>query len=178
LVLTLQFLVVGILDIEKVGINKFFLDHYSFGVIYFFGLSLATIWLLTCTFLPVIRINQEGISAYSIFWTRHFKWEEIQSFHLVKLSTKASGRSSYSRTSVTFEKTSKPETKSIAFLNKGVRVNTFIFISKNKVINPKNISLGVQLTSHRKITLKQELAFEYEKKAWEIIQIGLGKKAD
>ena len=119
---------------------------------------------------PVIKISSSGISAYSIFWTRHLKWKDVRTITLVKMSTRGSGHSSFSSTSVSFEHTLEPETKNIAFLNKGIRVNTFIVVSTNNFQIPIDLSLGLQLTTHRKITSEREIAFQYEEKAWEMIQ--------
>ncbi|WDF45723.1 hypothetical protein PQ459_12540 [Chryseobacterium sp. KACC 21268] len=125
---------------------------------------------MTATLLPIIKIDNDGISAYSIFWKRHIKWEEIKTVKLLKASNRRVGVSSFSRASVTFEITKKPETKNNAMTNNGVRVKTFIIISKKNYQIPESLSLGGKLLTHGKLTTKQDIAFEFEVKAWEMIQ--------
>ena len=104
------------------------------------------------------------------FWKRHIKWAEIKTVKLLKASNRRAGVSSFSKASVTFEITKEPETKNNAMTNKGVRVKTFIVISKKNYQIPESLSLGGQLLTHGKMTTKQDIAFEFEVKAWEMIQ--------
>ena len=165
----LLWLIIGLYQLLQLGLIDFINIHWN-GMIIYAGFLLIVIWLLTCTIFPVIKISSSGISAYSIFWTRHLKWKDVRTISLVKMSTRGSGHSSFSSTSVSFEHTLEPETKNIAFLNKGIRVNTFIVVSTNNFQIPIDLSLGLQLTTHRKITSEREIAFQYEEKAWEMIQ--------
>jgi len=165
----LLWLIIGLYQLLQLGVIDFINIHWN-GMIIYAGFLLIVIWLLTCTIFPVIKISSSGISAYSIFWTRHLKWKDVRIISLVKMSTRGSGHSSFSSTSVSFEHTLEPETKNIAFLNKGIRVNTFIVVSTNNFQIPIDLSLGLQLTTHRKITSEREIAFQYEEKAWEMIQ--------
>lgn len=161
---TLQFLAVGIFNIAESGIG-FYLYENFIGFIGIVIILILDIWLLTSTFLPVIKINGDGISAYSIFWKRKIIWTEIQSAKLLKVGS----RHSAGRQSISFEFTQEPERKN-ALTNKGARVNTFIIISKKGVKKPKSLSLIAQLLNHNKITTNEEIAFEYEQTAWETIK--------
>lgn len=169
LLVTLLWLVIGVKVLIQVGFIDF-INSYTYGIVLFAGFLCVNIWFLTGTFFPIIKINSNGISAYSIFWTRYLGWDEVQSAKLVKMSTRASGHASFSSTSVSLENTLQHETKNIAFLNKGVRVNTFIIISGGKIPNQKVFSLGLQLMNHGKMTTKQEIAFEFDENAWKEIQ--------
>lgn len=169
LLFTLQMFIVGILGINEVGFYHFVGSNFIY-IIFFFIYLCLDIWILTATFLPIIKIDNDGISAYSIFWKRHIQWEEIKTVKLLKSSNRRAGVSSFSKASVTFEITKEPETKNNAMTNKGVRVKTFIIISKKNYQIPESLSLGGQLLTHGKMTTKQDIAFEFEVKAWEMIQ--------
>ena len=169
LLFTLQMLVVGILGIYEVGFYHFVSSNFIY-IIFFLIYLMLDIWILTATFLPIIKINENGISAYSLFWKRHIQWAEIKTVKLLKASNRRAGVSSFSRASVAFEITKEPETKNNAMTNKGVRVKTFIIISKKNYQIPESLSLGGQLLTHGKMTPKQDIAFEFEVKAWEMIQ--------
>lgn len=162
-------LVVGILGINEVGFYHFVSSNLIY-IIFFFIYLILDIWILTATFSPIIKISENGISAYSLFWKRHIKWAEIKTVKLLKASNRRAGVSSFSKASVTFEITKEPETKNNAMTNKGVRVKTFIVISKKNYQIPESLSLGGQLLTHGKMTTKQDIAFEFEVKAWEMIQ--------
>lgn len=166
---TLQFLVVGIFNIAENGVG-YFLNENFIGIFFIVIISIFDIWLLTSTFLPVIKINDSGIFSYSIFWKRKIIWTEIQSVKLLKVES----RHSTGRQSISFEFTQESERKN-ALTNKGVRVNTFIIISKKGIKKPKSISLGGQLLNHNKITTIDEIAFEYEQTTWETIKNKLSK---
>lgn len=161
---TLQFLVVGIFNIAENGIGYFISENFI-GIIFIVIILIFDIWLLTSTFLPLIKINDSGIFAYSIFWKRKIIWTEIQSAKLLKVQS----RHSAGRQSISFEFTQEPEQKN-ALTNKGASVNTFIIISKKDVKKPKSISLGRKLLNHNKITTIDEIAFGYEQTAWETIK--------
>ncbi|MCZ4244800.1 hypothetical protein [Pedobacter punctiformis] len=162
---TLQFAVIGIISIAENRI-KFYLNDNFLGVILFVIILIVDIWILTATFLPIIKINDYGIFAYSIFWKRRILWAEMKSAKLLKTKN----RHSTGRASVDFEFTKEPETKNNALTNNGLRVNTFIIISKKLIKKPENLSLSIQLLNHKKITTIEEIAFEYEEEAWKIIQ--------
>lgn len=169
LLFTLQMFIVGILGINEVGFHYFVVSNFIY-IIFFFIYLCLDIWILTATFLPIIKIDNDGISAYSIFWKRHIQWDEIKTVKLLKSSYRRAGVSSFSKASVTFEITKKPETKNNAMTNNGVRVKTFIIISQKNYQIPDSLSLGGQLLTHGKMTTKQDIAFEFEVKAWEMIQ--------
>lgn len=166
---TLQLIVVGILNIATHGFSYFLQDNWIM-LIFFVIYLLLDIWILTATFLPVIKINDNGIFAYSIFWKRKILWTEIHSAKLLKVES----RHLTGRQSISFEFTQEPERKN-ALTNKGARVNTFICVSKKGFKMPKSLSLGGQLLTHNKITTINEIAFEYEQTAWETINNKLSK---
>ena len=169
LLFTLQMFIVGILGINEVGLYHFLRSNFIY-IIFFFIYLCLDIWILTATFLPIIKIDNDGISAYSIFWKRRIQWEEIKTVKLLKASNRRAGVSSFSKASVTFEITNEAETKNNAMTNNGVRVKTFIIISKKNYQIPESLSLGGQLLTQGKMTTKQDIAFEFEGKAWEMIQ--------
>ena len=168
---TVQFAVIGIINIVKNGV-EYYLNENLIGVLFFIILLIFDAWILTATFLPIIKINAEDITAYSIFWKRKIAWTEITSVKLIKAQT----RQSTGLSSITFEFTQQPETKNNALLNKGVRVNTFTFISKKSVKKPIAHSSSWKLLSHSKIATPEAIAFEYEPKALQIIQEHLNKQ--
>lgn len=125
---------------------------------------IVSIWLSTASFLPLIKINNNGIVAYSIFWKKRLTWHEIKTVKLLKAHTRAGGQ----QASTYFEFTNKPEKKSV-FENKGIRVRTFIIVSNKNIKIPEGLLLSFQLFSHNKITKNSEIAFEFDSKAWQII---------
>ena len=167
--LTLQMTIVGILNIAEYGSRFFTFENVPVLVFYLLYL-LFDIWLLTATFLPIIKLNDKGISARSFFWRRHIKWVDIQTTRLLKVSNTRRGAGSLSRATVSFEIVQQPETENNAMTNKGIRVKTFIVVSKGPFKTPDSLSLGGQLLTHRKLTTEQDIAFEYEAKAWKIIR--------
>jgi len=166
---TIQMTAVGVLGIAKHGIGYFSNGNWIVLPLFFIYL-LFDIWILTATFLPLIKINEDGIFAYSLFWKRHIKWQEIKAANLLKTNTRGSRGGSVGRSSISFETTPVPENKSF-FANKGVIVKTFIVVSKKAFKNPTSLSLGGQLLTHSKIATAEEIAFEYDDTAWQIIQI-------
>ena len=166
---TLQMAIVWILNISTHGFSYFI--HRNWMMLIFFILYLLLdIWILTATFLPLIKISNNGISAYSLFWSRTIKWEEIKSANLLKMKTRGSRGGSVGSSSVFFDTTQQPEIKNNALTNKGLRVNTFIIVSKGSYQNPSSLSLGGRLVTHGKMTTKDEIAFMYDKEAWQSIQ--------
>ena len=166
---TLQMIVVCAVGLTKNGLSQFWSSNDIY-IIFFFIYLLLDIWILTATFLPIIKINREGISAYSLFWKRKIKWEQVQNVKLLKASNRRSGGGTLGRASISFEITDEPETKNNAMMNKGIRVSTFILVSMQKSILPTSLSLGGQLLTHGKIATAEEIAFEYDDTAWQIIQ--------
>lgn len=165
---TLQMIVVGLLGIAAQGIRYFSNGNWII-LPFFFIYLLLDIWILTATFLPIIKINEDGIAAHSLFWKRKIKWQEIKATNLLKTKTLGSRRGPIGRSSISFETTTVPKNKSF-FANKGLIVQTFIVISKTAFINPPSLALGSQLLTHSKITTTQDIAFQYDQKMWQIIQ--------
>lgn len=170
LLFLIQFAIYGIGNIIENGIYHSL--RYDYIPIVFFFIFLAiNLWILTATFLPIIKINKFGITAYSILWKRSIKWEEIQSVKLLKMSTRGGAIGS---AAASFELTKLPEKKS-TLSNKGFRVATYILISKsNKSI--KSFSKRYQLLTHHKMTNVDEIAFEFDPQSWEIINEKINKK--
>lgn len=158
-----RFTIIGITNIIDEGIYNFWNENHIYIVLFFIAFTM-TIYLLTATFFPIIKINKIGISAYSIFWKRNIKWEEIQSVNLLKM--KVRGGSS-GPLCASFELTRQPEKKS-ALSNRGERVATFIIIRKSTK-SLKKFLVRYQLLTHSKITKLDEIAFEFEPEAWQII---------
>lgn len=169
---TFQMIAIGALGMAKNGVG-YFSDNWII-LPFFFIYLLLDIWILTASFFPVIKVNNEGVFAYSLFWKRKLEWQEIKSAGLLKSKTLGT-KSSFGRAAVSFEFTKEPENKSF-FANKGVIVKTFIVVSKRGLANPSSLSLGGQLLTHAKITTVNEIAFEYESKAWQLIQEKLDTK--
>jgi hypothetical protein len=162
---TLQMTIVGIINIVENGTNYYLNDHNFIIVIFFLIYLVFDIWILTSTFLPVIKINANGIFAYSIFWKRKILWTEMKSAKLLKTKN----RHLTGRASIVFEFTEEPEAKN-ALIDKRLRVNIFIIISKKIIKKPESFSLSGQLLSHKKMTTIEEITFEYDEEAWKIIQ--------
>jgi len=143
-----------------------FFDWFLNPIALFSILLLFNIWLLTSSVLPIIRIDNYGVKAYSIFWRRKLAWEEIKAagLFLCKSSLKA-GRWSY----LTFERTKVPQQIS-QFKNNGVKVNTFIVISSQTIKPKANLTLSLKLFSHSQIATRNEIAFEFEPVVWEMIK--------
>ena len=55
-----------------------FLDFILNPAILFIALLLLNIWLLTSSVSPMIKIDNYGVKAYSIFWQKKLAWEEIK----------------------------------------------------------------------------------------------------
>ena len=165
---TLQMIVEGIAGITEHGIGYFANGNWII-IPFFFGYLSLDIWILTATFLPIIKISDDGISAYSLFWKRTIKWEEIKSAKLLKTKIRGSRGGSIGSSSNSFEITAIPENMSF-FANKGLIVKTFIVISKATYKVPFTLSLGGQLLTHSKITSSKEIAFEHSNESWKIIQ--------
>ncbi len=157
----IQFAIIGINEIFRTGVNDFF-DSYFIGVIFYILFLSIYIWLLTSTFLPIIKIDDFQIKAYSVFWTRTIKFDEIQSVKLLKATFYWSGRYSGTSFGLTFTKT--PEKSSVF----GLRKQTFIVLSKNGIKIPTSKSR--QLFSHQDLVSKDAIGFEYSPEAFAIIQ--------
>lgn len=168
LLFTLHMAILGIIEVGKNGFYDFAKGNFIY-IIFFFIYLLLDVWILRATFLPVIKISEKGISAYAIVWNRHMSWEEIKTVKLLKASNRRSG-GAFGSAWVSFEITDEAETKGNAMTNKGVRVNTFIVVSKVNYKTPPPLSLSGQLLTHEKITTAEEIAFAYESKAWDVIQ--------
>jgi hypothetical protein len=167
---SLQMTYYFVLNLWEGGWNYYF-SNSNFIVLVAYALLLVfDVWILTASILPVIKIDDFGISAYSIFWRRNFKWNEIASFELLK----SSASSTRHAMSVSWSIVQSPFNK-VALGNKGIRVNTFILIHKHKFKMPKNLSL-MGLLSHNKIVDKEGIAFEYSEKAERIILEKLGDR--
>ena len=168
LLFTLQLTVVGFLGIAKHGIHYFSNQNWIVIPFYFIYI-LLDIWILTASLLPIVKINEDGIFAYSLFWKRRILWHQVKSSSLLRTETIGSRGGSTGHSSVSFSITSEPENKSF-FTNKGVILKTFIVVSKTDLVNPASLSLGKQLVTHDKIARIDEIVFEYEKEAWLAIQ--------
>jgi hypothetical protein len=136
-----------------------------------YGIALAgslalTIWVLTSSVLPVIKIDSNGISAYSIFWKKTIKWEDLRTAKLVEVKNTAHRNG----TTVQFTDVKDPEKKGIAPFNIGENVNTFIVLSVRNWQKPANTLLMRGLYTHKTIAGKEAIAFEYDARTWNIIK--------
>jgi hypothetical protein len=161
---SLQMTYYFVLNLLDGGWNYYFINSNFIVLVAYALLLVFDVWILTASLLPIIKIDEFGIYAYSIFWRRNFKWNEIASFELLKSSSSSKRHAM----SMSWSIVQSPINKG-ALGNKGVRVNTFILIHKNKFKMPKNLSL-MGLLSHNKIVDKEGIAFEFDTKAWGIIQ--------
>ncbi len=168
---TLQMSYYFVMNFVFSGWNYYFVDGNFIGLIAYFLLLVFDIWILTATILPIIRIDDFGIKAYSIFWTRFLKWEEINSIHLLKASTQSSRNFMH----VSWRKTNIP-VRTSTFRNKGVRVNTFVVLFKTKFKMPPDLSIR-GLLSHGKIVDNEAIAFEFDIKSWSFIQEKINNKS-
>lgn len=157
----MQGMIIGIVEMFKTGVEQFFYLNHIYIVFYVLYL-LIYIWLLTSTFLPIIKIDDVQIKAYSIFWRRTIKWEEIKSVKLIKASFARSDKYSGLSFGLTFTKISEKIHKI------GARTQTFIIVSKKGIKIPTKQSR--QLFSHIDLASKDAIAFEFSDKAISIIQ--------
>jgi hypothetical protein len=152
--------------------NYYFVNGNFIVLFAYLLLLVFDVWILTATLLPIIKIDNSGVCAYSIFWRRFIKWEEIQS---VKLLQSGSKSSRYAM-GVSFTIVNAPITKS-SFSNKGVRLNTFILVCKSKFKMPEDLST-MGLLTHNKIVDKNAIAFEFSANAWHCIQARVDNKSN
>lgn len=150
--------------VAEVGENgwKTISDLYFIPVLLLIGLLFVNIWLLTSSILPIIKIDNYGISAYSIFWKRKIAWSDISSAALVLCKSELkNGR--WAHTS--FEHVKIPQQIN-PLKNKGIKLSTFIIVSSQAIKPKPNLLLSANLLSHHKIATRHEIAFEYEPVAW------------
>jgi hypothetical protein len=131
-----------------------------------FVVLLFNLWFLTSSILPVIKIDTEAITAYSIFWRRAILWKDLHTVRLLKVGSR------YARpgAALSFENTPTAELKPIAVLNKGIRVSTFIIVSARPWQIPKNKAIHRGLYNHQMIAGKYAIAFEYDDAIWQLIK--------
>jgi len=131
------------------------------------GGSLAlTIWILTSSVLPLIKIDDNGISAYSIFWKKTIKWEDLRTAKLIEVKNTAHPNG----TKVHFTDVKEPEKKGTVPFKIGTSVNKFILLSVRNWQKPANTLLMRGLYTHRTIAGKDAIAFEYDARSWKMIQ--------
>ena len=131
------------------------------------GGSLAlTIWILTSSVLPLIKIDDNGISAYSIFWKKTIKWEDLRTAKLIEVKNTAHPNG----TRVQFTNVKEPEKKGTVPFKIGTSVNTFILVSVRNWQKPANTLLMRGLYTHRTIAGKDAITFEYDTRSWKMIQ--------
>src|SRR5690606_2262706 len=101
----------------------------------------------------IVRIDSHGIKAVSIFWKRKIKWEELADYQLTKVIYTQNDADNAFR--VSYVHTKIPETKT----EYGMRVQTFLVVSKNPIKTPPDNTLFI--FSHKHIAAKDSIAFEY-----------------
>lgn len=121
------------------------------------------IWMLSYTVFPIIRIDKQGIKAYSFFWRRKIKWEEVADFQLTKVIYTQDDYTDR-QVLVQYVHTKIPETKTQC----GLHVQTFIVVSKSAVTTPPYKQLYIFY--HKDIAAKDSIAFEYSGKAYDAIK--------
>lgn len=125
-----------------------------------------TIWILTSSVLPIIKIDINGISAYSIFWKKTIKWEDLRTAKLVEVKNTAHPNG----TTVKFTDVKEPEKSVTAPFKLGTSVNTFILISVRNWQKPANTLLMRGLYTHKTIAGRDAIAFQYDALSWKAIK--------
>ena len=133
---------------------------------------LAIAWFLTRSVLPIVRIDDQGIKAYSLFWTRSIAWENIQTRRLIKVENKPH----INGARVYFKGCKFPETGNIAILNNGLRVATYIVVSEKAWQMPTSVLIRT-IYGHKTIAGRYAIAFQFDQRAWEMIAERAGKKS-
>jgi hypothetical protein len=135
-------------------------------LLFFLLLVFSSIWLLTSSILPIIRIDEYGIKAYSLFWKRKLAWTDIKAARLLRCQSQlGAGR----RLQLKFDYTAMPQKQSL-LSNKGIKITTFIVVSRQAIKPKANLTLSIKLLSHSLISTSHEILFEYELFAWQTIQ--------
>lgn len=164
LLFTLQFAIFGLSALMKEGMVYFF-NGNSIGLVFFALLLVIDIWLLTATFLPIIKINDQGIKACSVFWRRTIKWEDIKVSRLLKVTfTRGGSGLGGMNMNTAWVKTPVNE-----FKPGRRKVRTYIVVAAKMLPNQYNAG-SVQMFKHKAITDKHSIAFEFEPLAWHYIQ--------
>jgi hypothetical protein len=158
---TLQFLVLIGLRLYRHGLSEFLLFDWP-GLVGFALLILFDVWFLHGSFLPIIKIDDAGIRAYSLFWWRSIPWSEVKTAILVKGDVHKTRRTRGPIRSE-LKKTNTPETRRSI----GARTETWIMVSRAKIKLP--IRFEAQLLMHRDIADKNSIALAYDEKAWQFI---------
>jgi hypothetical protein len=165
LFLTLLFGVEAIIKIKEngLGIVTSLLDV---PLLFFLLLVFSSIWLLTSSILPIIRIDEYGVKAYSLFWKRKLAWTDIKAARLLHCQSHlGAGR----RLQLKFDYTAMPQKHSF-LSNKGIKVNTFIAVSRQAIKPKTNLTLSMKLLSHSLISTPHDILLEYDSVAWQTIQ--------
>lgn len=176
-IIAICFIVVALVTIGWGILMLFNGNYFQTAVDVIFYLSalsvvlLANTWFLTSSVLPLVKVNKEGITAYSLFWTRCISWENVQILRLVKVKNQFHIKGAR----VWFEDCKAPETKSIAVLNKGIRVATYIIVSNTSWHKPHSTHI-TNFYHHHTIAGKQAIAFQYDRQAWKTINELAGRK--
>ncbi|MFD2145458.1 hypothetical protein [Mucilaginibacter antarcticus] len=165
LVIGLGMILLGTSMLLQYGLNYFTVENPLYLPALIVILVFA-IWILTSSVLPLIIINANGVTAYSIFWKRTITWKDLQTARLVKVKNYYRPNGS----AVNFEDTKIPERKSIAVLNKGTRVTTFIVLSGQSWQKPRNMLILSGLYTHQMIAGENAIVFEYDANSWKTIK--------
>jgi hypothetical protein len=159
------------------GIMMLFFNNVPIGSVEIVGylsaivlVLIANAWFLSSSVLPIVRINSEGITAYSLCWTRRIAWKNVRILRLIVVKNKTRIRGA----NIYFEDSKSPETKSVAVLNKGIRVATYIVVSSQSWHKPNNTVAN--LYNHRTIAGDYAIAFEYDPQVWEMVNELAGRK--
>jgi hypothetical protein len=136
-----------------------------------YGIALAgsfalTIWVLTSSVLPIVKIDSNGISAYSIFWKKTIKWKDLRTAKLVEVKNTAHRNG----TTVQFTDVKEPEKKGTTPFKTGTNVNKFIVLSVHNWQKPTNTFLMRGLYTHRTIAGNNAIAFQYDAPSWKVIK--------
>jgi hypothetical protein len=149
----------------ETGINSI-TDLLDVSVFSFLILVLFNIWLLTSSTLPIIKIDEHGIKAYSIFWNRKIIWSELKAARILRCQSHLTAGP---RARFNFEYTAAPQQQDLV-TRKGVKVTFFIVVSRQAIKPKTNLTLSSTLFSHSKLSSPNEIVFEYEPLAWQAIQ--------
>lgn len=133
-------------------INKFYQIIQDWKSIIFTFIYL--IFLLISMPLPIIKIDNKGITAIKLFGKRKILWKEIKNLKFIDANPFKG--LSYKETS--FNVDSKKRSSTI-----------YIYISKSDELKYFKI-MNLSHFGFKDITNKTDIAFEYDEKAWNLIK--------
>lgn len=127
-------------------------------------LSLFLIVALNSCIFPIIKIDNEGVTARSIFWKRKIKWAEVNCLN--RIGVFVCSRSRNSRNYVTFSSLEMVPRAQSSF---STRSAIFAIISTENNYMPQS-KLLLPFLMHRHIANKNTIAFECGNRTFDVLK--------